>query len=168
MSTQTKSKLYLLIIGILLITNIAMLFIYLKDCGHESGKPKQARNNNDRTAMMKEFLQKEVGFDSLQIQQYDTLSKQFKERSKAGYDSLRNGKEEQFKELGNKAFSDSAIAAMANVSGDKQKAMELKLLNHFATIRKLCTPDQLIKFDTSFYKIWSKKKKPEEKKEDKK
>ena len=167
MSTQTKSKLYLLIIGILLITNAAMLFIYLKDCGRDAGKPRP-RNNNDRTAMMKEFLQKEVGFDSLQIKQYDTLSRQFKERSKAEYDSLKNTKEGQFKELGNKAFSDSAIAAMANVSGEKQKAMELKLLNHFASIRRLCTADQLIKFDTSFYKIWSKKKKPEDKPGEKK
>ncbi|MGC4100664.1 hypothetical protein [Ferruginibacter sp.] len=167
MSTQTKSKLYLLIIGILLVTNIVMLFIFLKDGRHDS-KPKPPRNNNDRTAMMRNFLKGEIGFDTVQLQQYDTLSKQFKERSRPDYDSLRNVKEQQFKELGAQSFSDSAIEQMAIASGDKQKQMEARLLNHFANIRKICRQDQLIKFDTSFYKMWSRKKKPEEKKDDKK
>ena len=79
-------------------------------------------------------------------------------------DTLRSSKEEQFKVLGNMKFSEGTIDSMVNKSAGNQKQMELRLLTHFATIRKLCTADQLIKFDTSFYKMWSKKKKPEEKK----
>lgn len=159
MSTQAKSKLYLLIIGILLATNVTMLFLWFKP---ESKKP--ARNNNDRTAMMREFLKKDVGFDTVQIQLYDTLSKRFKQKSKTDFDSLKGNKEQQFKELGAVAFNDSSIAAMAGRSAEKQKWMELQMLNHFAAIRKLGNAEQRLKFDSLFYKIWSKKKKPEEKK----
>ena len=80
MSTQTKSKLYLLVIGILLITNIAMLLFFLNK--KEDGK-KGNRGSNDRSAMMKEFLKNDIGFTAQQIQLYDTLSKQNKEKMKA-------------------------------------------------------------------------------------
>ena len=162
MSTQTKSKLYLLIIGILLVTNIAMLFFFMgnKDEGTRGGN----RGGYDRGAMMRDFLQKEIGFNDAQLQQYDTLSKQRKEKMKADIEALKNSKEEQFKELGTRGFSDSAIAVLINQSAEKQKMMELHMMNHFATIRKICTAEQQPKFDSLFYKIWNKKKKPDEKK----
>jgi Spy/CpxP family protein refolding chaperone len=160
MSTQAKSKLYLLIIGILLVTNIAMLFFFLdkKDDG------KKANRGPDKSAMMKSFLKDSVGFNDQQLQQYDTLSKQHKEKMKADFDALKTNKELQFKELGTKGFTDSAINDVVSRAAEKQKLMELQMLNHFATIRKICTPEQQPKFDSLFYKIWSKKKKPEEKK----
>ena len=163
MSTQTKSKLYIFIIGILLITNIAMLLFFL---GGKHDAPKGAsRGGGDKgPAMMKDFLKKDVGFDDQQIQLYDTLSKQHRERTKADFDALKVNKEQQFKELGSKGFSDTAIAEMVNRSAEKQKIMEAKMLNYFASVRKLCTPDQQPKFDSLFYKIWGKKKKPDEKK----
>lgn len=159
MSTQAKSKLYLLIIGILLATNIAMLYFCFGNKPEEK-KPK----GPDRSAMMREFLQKEIGFNDIQLQQLDTLSKQRKEKMKADMEAMKNNKEEQFKELGTKGYSDSAIEEMVNRSAEKQRNMELKMFNHFITIRKMCTAEQLPKFDSLFYKFWSKKKKPEEKK----
>jgi Spy/CpxP family protein refolding chaperone len=161
MSTQTKSKLYILIIGILLVTNIAMLFFFW---GDKRDNGRNNKRNNDPSAMMKNFLKKDVGFNDQQVQQYDTLSKQHREKMKAQFDSLKTNKEQQFKELGSKGFNDSAIVEMANRSSEKQKLMELQMLNYFATVRKICTPEQQPKFDSLFYKIWSKKKKPDEKK----
>jgi periplasmic protein CpxP/Spy len=161
MSTQTKSKLYLLIIGILLITNIAMLFFFLDN--KDKGK-KPPNRGNDKSAMMKEFLKKDVGFTEQQLVQYDTLSKQNRERMKADMDAMKSAKEEQFKELGSKGFSDSAIVAAAIKAADNQKQVEEKMLGYFATVRKICTAEQLPKFDSLFYKMWSKKKPPTEKK----
>jgi hypothetical protein len=160
MSTQTKSKLYLLIIGILLITNIAMLFIFLnkKDDG------KRNNRNNDKGAVMKEFLQKEIGFNEQQLQEYDTLNKIHKEKMKVDFETIKSNKEQQFKELGVSGFNDSVIAGMANKSAENQKLMTAKMLNHFAAIRKICTAGQQPKFDSLFYTIWNKKKRPETKK----
>ena len=159
MSTQTKSKLYLLVIGLLLITNIAMLFFFLNN---KSGG-KKVNHSSDRGAMMKGFLQNDIGFSDQQLQQYDTLSKLHKAKVKADFEAIKNNKEQQFKELGSKGFSDSAIYNTVNQSSEKQKIMELQMLNHFAAIRKICTAEQQPKFDSLFYKIWNKKKKPEEK-----
>jgi periplasmic protein CpxP/Spy len=161
MSTQTKSKLYLLIIGILLITNIAMLFFFLQN--KDKGK-KTPNRGNDKSVMMKEFLKKDVGFTESQLQQYDTLSRRNRERMKADMDAMKSAKEEQFKELGSKGFSDSAIVAAAIKVAGNQKQVEEKMLGYFATVRKLCTAEQLPKFDSLFYKMWSKKKPPTEKK----
>ena len=160
MSTQTKSKLYIFIIGILLVTNIAVLFFFLNGNKHDS----QKGGPRGGPAMMKDFLKNDLGFNDQQIQQYDTLSKQHREKSKADFDALKVSKEQQFRELGSKGFSDSAIAEMAGRSAEKQKLMEAKMLNYFASVRKLCTPEQQPKFDSLFYKIWGKKKKPDEKK----
>jgi protein CpxP len=164
MSTQTKSKLYILIIGILLVTNIAVLFFFLND-KHDGSKGGQRGGG---VAMMKDFLKNDVGFNDQQIQQYDTLSKQHREKTKADFDTLKVSKEQQFKELGRKGFNDSVITEMANRSAEKQKLMEANMLNYFASVRKLCTAEQQPKFDSLFYKVWGKKKKPDDKKDDRK
>jgi periplasmic protein CpxP/Spy len=164
MSTQTKSKLFLLIIGILLITNIGMLIFFT---GHKD-EAKKSTGNRGRDVMLKEFLQKDIGFSAAQLQQYDTLSKYHREKMKVSFDAIKSSKEQQFKELGTKGFSDSAINDAILQSVDKQKAMELQMFNHLAAIRKLCSADQLPKFDSLFYKVWTRKpdnkKKPEDKK----
>jgi len=165
MSTPTKSKLYILIIGILLITNIVMLFFFLNK---DAGRSGRHNANPDRRAMMRDFLQNQVGFSTEQIQQYDTLSKQFKAKTQNTPDSLRGNKEEQFKVLGTKGFSESAIDSIVNKSAENQKIMELQMMNHFVSIRKLCTAEQQPKFDSLFYKIWGKKKRPDDKKPEEK
>ena len=143
-----------------------MLFFFLNKGGEKRNRGREA--NTDRRAMMKDFLQNQVGFNDQQIQQYDTLSKQFKERTKNNPDSLRGNKEEQFKVLGIKGFSEAAIDSIVNKSAENQKIMELQMMNHFLSIRKLCTADQQPKFDSLFYKIWSKKKRPDDKKPEEK
>jgi periplasmic protein CpxP/Spy len=159
MSTQTKSKLFLLIIVILLLTNITLLFfLFSKDDGGGKKTP------FDRGAAAKDFLRKEIGFTDAQLQHYDTLANQHRDKMKGTFDEMRKSKEELFKELGRRAFSDSAIADAITQSVEKQKIMELQFYNHMLEVRKICTADQLPKFDSLFYKMWSKKpKKPEEK-----
>ena len=159
MSTQTKSKLFLLIIAILLISNMGMLYFLLNKDDGKKTLPK------GRDFIAKEFLQKEVGFTEGQMQQYDTLAKMHREKMKGTFEEMRNSKEQQFKELGRHAFSDSAIAEAVTQSVEKQKLMELQFYNHMLEVRKICSAEQLSKFDSLFYKMWSRKpKKAEEKK----
>lgn len=163
MSTQAKSKMFLLIIVVLLISNFGMLYLLTS----HKDQPNKGRGRGWDT-MLKEFLQKDIGFSAAQLQQYDTLSKQQKEEMKGYFSGMKTRKEEQLKNLGTKAFSDSSISEAVQQSGENQKIMELKMLTNLAAIRKLCTADQLPKFDSLIYKAWSRKpdnkKKPEEKK----
>ncbi|MBP6430706.1 MAG: periplasmic heavy metal sensor [Ferruginibacter sp.] len=152
MSTVTKSKLYLLIIGILLLSNIALLFFCFKGDKNQRGK-------KDKGVQMAMFLKKEIGFNDSQVQQFETLRNSHKEKMKTQFDEMKNGKQTMLKYLGANGFSDSAINESATKSAEKQKQMELQMLTHFAAVRKICTTEQLPKFDSLIYKIWDRKKK---------
>ena len=145
---QNRSKVFLLIIGILLIANIVMLsfFIMKKDSGKPEKRP-------DRKAMIADFLKKEIGFNETQLKQYDTLSDKHREGIKKMFDSLRSSKDNQFKLLTAGNFSDSVMNSIADQSAASQKIMELQMFSHLKNVRMLCTPEQLPKFDSLFVKV---------------
>jgi periplasmic protein CpxP/Spy len=149
---QNRSKAFLAIIGILLIANIALVSFFLmkKDGGRREKKP-------EWKAVISGFLKKEIGFDTIQLKQYDSLSDRHKSNMKKLTDSLRSTKEKQFKELAELNFSDSAMNAVADRSSSTQKTMELRMFNHLKNIRLLCKPEQLPKFDSLFGKILNRK-----------
>ncbi len=151
MSTTSKNKILLLAVVFLLLTNIAML-IFLLNMNHD-----KRGSHGRREGMMKEFLKNEIGFNPQQLQQYDSLSKQHREKVKTSFDEIKNSKTQQFKDLGASAFSDSAIIIAADKSASIQKQMEVKMITHFKEIRNLCTPEQQPKFDSLFYKVWNRK-----------
>jgi protein CpxP len=145
---QNRSKVFLSIIAILLVANIALLTFFLmrKDNGHFDKRP-------DRKAMIADFLKKEIGFSDAQLQQYDTLSDRHRESIKTMFDSLRSSKDNQFKQLTAGGFSDSVINSVADQSAASQKFMELQMFGHLKSVRMLCTPEQLPKFDSLFVKV---------------
>lgn len=162
MSTQTKSKLFLLIIVVLLISNFGMLYLLT------THKEQPRNRGRGWDTMLKEFLQKDIGFSAPQLQQYDSLSKQQKEDIKASFNIIKAGKEQQLKVLGSKGFNDSAINEAVQQSVENQKVMELKMLTNLVAIRKLCTADQIPKFDSLIYKAWIRKPDPKKKPEENK
>ncbi len=145
---QNRSKIFLAIIGILLVANIALVsfLIFKKD---DSRHYKRM----DKKVMIANFLKNEIGFDTVQLQQYDTLSTRHADNMKRTMDSLRTAKENQFKELAAAGFSDSAMSLVAERSAITQKAMELRMFNHIRKIRQLSKPEQLPKFDSLFGKM---------------
>jgi hypothetical protein len=149
---QNRSKVFLAIIGILLVANIALVsFFLLKNDDYKHEK------RPDKKAMISAFLKNEIGFDTLQLRQYDTLSDRHKENMKKMMDSLRIPKDQQFKELAAANFNDSAMNSMAGQSATAQKAMELQMFTHLKNISLLCRPEQLPKFDSLFGKIFNRK-----------
>ncbi|MDO9374510.1 MAG: hypothetical protein V4725_01185 [Bacteroidota bacterium] len=161
-NTSNKSKVLLLIIAILVIANIAMLSFVLgkKDAPRQSNRP-------DRKAYIAAFLKDDVGFDQEQLQQFDTLSSRHRKNMGLMFDTIRNNKTDQFRQLVMGSFTDSAINAIADQSITHQKAMEMRMLNHIRNVRLLCKPGQLAKFDSGFGKILArrndKKGKPDSK-----
>lgn len=145
---QNRSKVFLSIIGILLVANIAMVSFFLlkKDTNKREKRP-------DRKAIIANFLKTEIGFDTIQLQQYDTLSNRHRENMKKMFDSLRVTKDLQFKELATANFNDSAMNGVAERSATFQKAMELRSFNHIKKVRLICTPAQQPKFDSLFGKV---------------
>ena len=150
-NSQNKNKVFLVIIAILFIANIAMLAFFLqkKDGGDRNKRP-------DRKAYVSNFLAKEIGFNKAQLLQYDSLSNQNREKMGSLFENIRKNKNEQLKQLVADNFSDSTINLVADQSAAKQKIMDVQMSNYIKSIRQLCTMEQLPKFDsllsTVFYK----------------
>ncbi len=145
---QNRSKVFLSIIGILLVANIAMLtfFMMKKDTGRHQGR-------QDRKEMIAGFLKNEIGFSDDQLKQYDTLSTIHSDSIKKMFEDLRSTKDKQFRELTAGNFNDSVMNRVAEQSATSQKKMELQMFNHLKNIRLLCTAEQQPKFDSLFVKI---------------
>lgn len=152
-NTQNKSKVLLTIIGILLVANIAMVSFFLL----KKDDDRKDKKRPDRRTMIANFLKTEIGFDTIQLQQYDTLSVRHKENMKKMFEGLRSSKDNQFKELAAAGFSDSAMNSIAERSAASQKTMELQMFNHLKNVRLLCTPAQQPKFDSLFVKMLNRK-----------
>jgi len=153
MSSSSKTKILVTAVVFLLLTNIAVLVFFL--CC--KGPDKRNDHGGGREAMMRNFLQKDIGFTDQQLQQYDTLAKIHKENTKSSMDEMRNSREQDFKEISSGGFNDSIISQVATRSSARQKDMLGKMFLYFKDIRKLCMPDQQPKFDSLFYKIWNRK-----------
>lgn len=151
MSTPANRNL-LIIIGVLLITNIAMLVYFLSD--KKSAKPaEQAKDNRTGVA---EMLQEDVGFTDDQIAKYKTLKEKQKETIKPMFDDMRRAKDSLFRLLSYPETSDSLVSKAADIIAQRQKALDLQTFHHFKRVRTLCTPEQHAKYDSLVIKMFSK------------
>ena len=150
MIDQSKNKILVIIIAVLLLINIGMVIFILKT-------PEKPSFHNDFKAAMPEFLQNDIGFTSQQMQQYDSLSGTYNKKFKTSMDELRSSRKQEFKQLANTGFNDSSIDTIALISTSNKKSLEINLLQYTKDIRKICTADQQAKFDTLLYKVLNKK-----------
>ena len=144
--SSTSGKSLLFIIAILLLSNIVLVVLLISGGQHKSG-------HHDRKEAITAFLKNEIGFDQNQINRYDSLSKLHEEKTKDFFEDIKESKQLQFKLLGIEGFSDTAINNVVSRLTEKQKEMNLQMLEHVRDIRNLCTPAQQQKFDSLFYKI---------------
>ena len=149
---QNRSRILIMIIGILLIANIALVSFFLlkKD-------ERKHEKRIDRKTVIGNFLKDEIGFNDAQKKQYDSMSTWHSKYMKTMFEANRNSKDKQFRELTAAGFSDSIMNAIADQSASSQKAMELQMFSHLKSIRALCTPAQRPKFDSLFVKILNKR-----------
>ena len=156
MSTTSRNKNLVFIIAVLLLTNIAVLgyFLWYK-------KPAQDPKRIDRPGMMIEALQKEVGFNDAQMEQYKQLKDQQRETVRPLFDEMRKAKENLFRLMSDSLASDSSIEAAANVIAQQQKALDKQTLNHFRRVRALCSSlDQQVKYDSAVLRMFRKMGRP--------
>jgi len=147
-----RGKILLLIIAILFISNIVLLSFFL-----QKKAPESPAKRPDRKVYIAEFLEKEIGFNQQQLLRYDSLSDGQQKIMKSFFENMRNKKKQQFQQLVAGDFSDSSINRLGDESAATQKQMEVQMFNHIKSVRDLCSPDQLPKFDTSFVKVFNRR-----------
>lgn len=151
-NTSNQRKIFLTIIAILLLANIALIGFILKSNG-----PHEQEKRPDKKEQITNFLKTEIGFSPQQLQQFDSLNQRHREQNGGLYDSARNNKTAQLHLLAAANYSDEAIEAAIEKSCTVQKPVEREMLLYIKNIRQLCTPAQQPSFDSLYVKIFNKR-----------
>ena len=83
------------------------------------------------------------------------------------FDEIGKAKDSLFSMIGANA-SDSVVNSIADAIAQKQKALDMRMFNHFRKIRALCTPEQFEKYDSVVQRMMKKMGRPARKDQDKK
>jgi len=145
-----NNKVLVFIIGVLLLSNIAMLYFYLTKKNCEDNRPP----DKPRGEFMVEKLKNEVGFTDSQIAQYRELRAKHKEGMKPMFDDIFNAKDSLYKLLVlPQAPSDAVVKHYLEEIGNKQEIIDQRIFNHFLSLKQLCTPEQVPKYDSTIQKV---------------
>ncbi|MEP6749794.1 MAG: hypothetical protein ABJB86_18795 [Bacteroidota bacterium] len=154
-NTNPKNRILIFLVIFLLLTNIGMLVYFTA-----FNKMPRVGNHGDRRGPVTTFLQNEAGFSKEQMDRFDSLKKLHRADIKPLFDDLGKSKDNFYQLLGKPGVTDSMRLTAAGEIGQKQAALDLRFFQNFMTIRKLCTPPQLLKFDSVMPSLASKMMQP--------
>ena len=144
---MNRTKILTFLVGILLLTNIALVVFFVG-----KGPEKRSPRGGERSSAVREFLQDSIGFNEQQLAKYDQLRQQNRENMRPLFEDLGNAKMAYYKFI-NQPAADSAGQAAAALIGEKQKALDMAFFNHFRQVRELCTPEQQPKYDSMVQQV---------------
>lgn len=139
MNQVSKNKILLVIIAILLVTNIGMLLFFLA--------MKQPSVPQKRLGFT-EKLKNQVGFSQQQMEEFEPKKKAFWKSMREQFDKIKQTKKNFYYQLYDPSIPDSTLESKAEIIGEQQKELDLFVIRHFKDIRKMCTPEQLPKYDS--------------------
>lgn len=139
MNQLSRNKVLLSIIAVLLITNLVMLFWFFNM--HRPGKEQKSPGFTEQ-------LKTNVGFTKEQMAEFEPRKNLFWENMRKRFNDIKAAKVELYQFMYDPNAPDSLMETKAEVIGDQQKEMDLYVVRHFKEVRKLCTPEQLPKFDS--------------------
>ncbi len=149
-----RNRILIYLVIFLLLTNIGMLLYFT--AFNKAPKPIHGERHGPITT----FLQNEAGFSKDQTEMLDSLKKQHRSAIKPLFDDLGKTKDNFYQLLGKPGVTDSMLKAAADEIGKKQAALDLQFFQNFISIRKLCTEQQLLKFDSVMPSLASKMMQP--------
>lgn len=145
---MTNTRGLVVLIFVLLLSNLVAWYMLFSDKKLKPGRDDQAR----------EFLKKEIGFNAMQLHKFDSMADNFRRMVRPEMELMREKKSQVIKAIATDNFSDSAIlSGAARISSFRQN-MESLFLKHLASIRSLCTPEQIPLFDQRWESMFSRRK----------
>jgi len=144
MDQVLKTKLWSLILGILVFANIATLagFWYFKfHNGEQVALPQGGPGG------AAQFIIKQVGFDERQQHDYLELVSEHQQQVSVIRKKLRMNKDALFNSFGDPSFTQLALDTLTSAIGDCEKRLDMLTYRHFKQVRALCDAQQKIKFD---------------------
>ncbi len=141
MASKINPRMLLIFIGVLLLTNIAMLLYF-------TGSFRKKESPKSPASRMGELLKNEVGFDDQQLARYLEL-RTMRDSLMAGPNrELRQSRRNMISLLQGGDTSDSTVTAAAQDIGHKQAEIEKQYFRHFQRIKNICNAEQSVKFDS--------------------
>jgi protein CpxP len=148
MASLTRNKIYVFLIGILLLSNLALVaFLVLNE------PPKKEIRKDRPGSYMKEALKNEVGFNDQQMTQFEEMADQHRQQMRPMFEDIAKTKESFYNLLTQPNAADTILNKSAREIGEKQRLIDLKIFLHFQNIRTLCTPEQRPMFDTLIQRV---------------
>lgn len=135
----SRNRVLLIVIGVLLLTNLAMVFLFFR-----MNKPAEEKRGPGFT----ERLKKDVGFTPEQMAVYEPKKKAFWDGIRKRFEEIRTTKKELYHFMYDPTVPDSVMNSKAEIIGEQQKDLDLFVVKHFKDVRTLCKPDQLNKYDS--------------------
>jgi protein CpxP len=156
-----SNKVLLFISAILLVSNIVLIIMLLR----MKNSHKQDFGSDNQRYPVPVFLNKEVGFSPEQMDQYEKIRRQQRQRMRPLFEDMRVAKVQFYRHLSDPAGeNDSLLNQAAAVIGGKQQAIELHAYRNFKEIRGVCTDRQKPKYDSLIAgvieKMWFPPRKP--------
>ncbi|MBS1735874.1 MAG: hypothetical protein JSS98_04630 [Bacteroidetes bacterium] len=143
MKPNRKFKVLVGFIIMLVLIDVVLLVFFIL----HSPPSKRDLHSHEPNSMAK-VLEKEVGFNQSQLDQYAALRSQQRSSGRPLFDSLRKSKENFYKLLWQPQISDSMINSNAEKIAMTQQQLDLQMFHYFQQVRELCTPQQLPLFDS--------------------
>ena len=151
--SQTRYRWMIFIVLVLLISNIFLAFLLLKNNNPATNSKK---NTTDKTPQW----YSEVGLNEKQIDTFKILREEFFKEAKPIWQEIRQLKDSLYHTMEKPETDSSVISIIAKIN-EKNTMADLRLYRHFSRLRTMCTPDQQVRFDTIVPKMvnrpWRKK-----------
>lgn len=128
---------------VLLVSNIVLaVFLFLSNSPNNSNQNKNEANG----------IYKEIGLDSIQIDTFKARKEEYFKVMRPLWGEIKELKDSMYKRL----YVDSNDMIVKSLSSEialKTSIADMKTYQHFYELRKFCTPDQQIRYDTIIPKL---------------
>lgn len=147
MNNTNKSRLLTIAIVLLIAANVVALVLFWRDKKSKDTDllpPPMAQNGGSAF----DFLTKELALDSNQIKAYSALRDEQRKNADPLKKAIRDAKDSLFGLLKKSPVNEADLQNALNKEGAAQIALDKSTFQHFQNVRKLCTPQQQLKFDS--------------------
>jgi hypothetical protein len=141
-----NNKTLVIIISVLLVSNLALLGMYMVR-GNEAAKEKKVEKSPS------DYMVRELQLNEQQATQFKTMWEMIKEKNRPVYDSLRSQREILYSYLRTEPQPGSQIDAAATAISGYEKQLVLNNYEHFRRVRAILDQAQQVKLDTLINKM---------------
>jgi hypothetical protein len=140
---QKKYKWLFFLLFVLLVSNIVLaVFLFISNSSIDGKQNKNEANS----------IYKEIGLDSIQIDTFKARKEAYFKVMRPLWNEIKELKDSMYKRL-EADSSDMIVKSLSSEIANKTSIADMKTFQHFYELRKLCTPEQQVRYDTIIPKL---------------